>query len=314
MNCFISESLDIYYNLAMEEFLLKQTDKDFFFLWQSSPTLVLGKHQNPYKETDVVLADSKQIRIARRLSGGGTVFHDEGNINFTIIKTTEQGKQIDFKAHTHLIFQALRQMGIPVEYSPRKDLMLNGLKVSGNAEHVNKNRVLHHGTLLFKSDLNLLNRLLKPRASYYQDKTIASVPSKVGNLVPHYPSEQVELFIQDLFSEIMNNNSDFQVISMPKREEMELLRDTKYSTNEWIYAYTPTYRFQNQFTFKGREVEVSFQVKKSHISDFLVKGLSEQEAILLEQVFAKEPHQLEAFRKAASLLPKDWQTIYTELF
>ncbi|HCD68366.1 MAG TPA: lipoate--protein ligase, partial [Bacteroidetes bacterium] len=163
----ISTSHDVYANLALEEYLVTQSNDDILLFYINSPSVVIGKHQNPWKEVDLTLRNEKKHTIARRLSGGGTVYHDRGNINFSFIRNKNQDF-VNFKEHIIPISAALEKLGIRNIISPRNDIFVNDHKVSGNAEHVNSKlgRILHHGTLLYDSDLIRLNGSIRPQKKY----------------------------------------------------------------------------------------------------------------------------------------------------
>ena len=150
----ISTSHDVYANLALEEYLVTQSNDDILLFYINSPCVVIGKHQNPWKEVDLTLRNEKKHTVARRLSGGGTVYHDLGNINFSFIRNKNQDF-VNFREHIVPISAALEKLGISNVISPRNDIFVKEHKVSGNAEHVNSKlgRILHHGTLLYDSDI-----------------------------------------------------------------------------------------------------------------------------------------------------------------
>lgn len=294
MNCFISKHTDVYYNLALEEFLLKQRSEDFFFLWRSEPVAVVGKHQNPYKELDYLYTVENGIKVARRLSGGGTVYQDLGNVNFTIIKNTAEGKQINLKQHSKPIFDALRNLGLPVEYSKRNDLLIEGQKFSGNAEHVYKNRVLHHGTLLFDSDLDVLEAVIKAKPEKYQDKTIASVSSKVSNIKSYFPKiYTVESFQEELLKHVVSLDQSFVEIEKPEGT----LDLTKYNSDEWIFDYTPKYKMTNHFIHKGKACSLKLEVQKGIILDVKFEGVIDPKFDLLEKALLGKIHRLSIIKE-----------------
>jgi len=303
LNCFISTNTDIYYNLALEEFLLKKSSEDFFFLWRSTPVAVIGKHQNPYKELDYLFTLDNNIQVARRLSGGGTVYQDLGNINFTIIKNTPEGKQINLKEHSKPIFEALKQMGVNVQYSNRNDFLIEGKKFSGNAEHIYKNRVLHHGTLLFDTDLDILESVIRNKADKYKDRTIASVKSKVANLKDYLVQPYSAFsFQEELFKIIVKQDNENVIIPEPLNSSIFLLREDKYSSNEWIFSYTPKYKLVNNFKFQSELCSISLEVKKGEIKYLMVSGLEDRfDDLELKKLIGKK-HLYDDLKDAFSLL------------
>ncbi|MBN2814917.1 MAG: lipoate--protein ligase family protein, partial [Bacteroidales bacterium] len=177
-----SEITDPYYNLATEEYLLRQLHDDVFMLWISRPVIVVGKHQNALAEINYRFVSDNHIDVARRLTGGGAVFHDEGNVNFAFIRAGEPGRLVDFNAFIEPVTAFLQTLGVEALRGPKNEILVNGLKISGNAEHVYKNRVLHHGTLLYQSNLDRLRQSLKPSGGRYIDKAVQSNRSSVTNL------------------------------------------------------------------------------------------------------------------------------------
>jgi lipoate-protein ligase A len=187
-----SPSTDVYFNLAAEEYALKQSDDSFFLLWQSLPSVVVGRHQYIPAEVDTEFAFSKHIRIARRYSGGGAVYQDLGNINLTFIDTVTRTP--DFRSYLNSVTNHLQHIGLPVQADARMSIYLHGAKVSGSAQCVYKQRVLYHCTLLYNSDLPTLNRVLTPPAQQAADPfmpkaavRVASVRSPVTNIAPYLP-------------------------------------------------------------------------------------------------------------------------------
>jgi lipoate-protein ligase A len=309
MYCFISEHTDVYWNLALEEFLLKLRSEDFFFLWRSDSAVVFGKHQNPYKEINIQFANDNHIQVARRLSGGGTVFQDSGNINFTFIRNTEEGKQINLQKHSKPIFNALRALGIDVEYSKRNDMLIEGKKFSGNAEHVFKNRVLHHGTILYNSDLDALESVLKAKDGIYTDKTIASVRSKVTNISPYLETKySTKEFSRVLLDKVLEQNSDFRITdNFSNNKEILSLKKEKYNTDEWIFCYTPKYQLNHSFTYNEKECSIHLSVKKGTIEEFKTSGLPQDVSVIMNQFLLKQKHLGSTVNHVIKQLPEDYQ-------
>ena len=167
-----SPSTDPHFNLAAEEYLLKETDRDYAFFYINGPSIIIGKHQNAWAEINLPWTRKNNIPVVRRISGGGTVWHDEGNLNFSFVLTGEEGKLVNFREYAAPVLDFLVKLGIPAEFGKRNEIMVEGLKISGNAEHVFRKRVLHHGTLLFSSDLSQLKDALDTDPEEYQDKSI----------------------------------------------------------------------------------------------------------------------------------------------
>ena len=177
-------------------------------IYRNEPSVIIGKHQNTLAEINHPYLNEHEIHLVRRLSGGGTVYHDMGNINFLFILSGEAGKLVDFKRFLLPVLTILQNMGLPVEYGGRNDLLIDGKKISGNAEHVFRNRILHHGTLLYSSDLTVLENVLRVSPGKYIDKAVRSVRSKVTNISDYLKSKMtVEKFTQKLYEEIKSHFS-----------------------------------------------------------------------------------------------------------
>ncbi len=210
MKLIILDTHDPYLNLAIEEHLFRNSRDDVFMLWQNEPTVVIGKNQNVYAEINTELAEKRGIHIARRITGGGAVYHDLGNVNYSFI-TDARGEGIDFKSYTAPIISALASLGVDCTLSGRNDLMLGDKKISGNAQFTSNGRTLHHGTLLFDSDLTALSDVLRVDEEKIRSKAIRSTASRVTNIKPAIlqPMSAIEFimalskFIQREYSAIL---------------------------------------------------------------------------------------------------------------
>ncbi len=243
-------STNPYFNLAAEEYFLNHTKEDICRFWQNENAVVIGKHQALAAEVNTQTAHEKEITIARRISGGGTVYHDLGNLNFTFIKNNgESGNMIDFKQFTQPIIDALKSLNLNIEHSGRNDLLLNGFKISGNAEHLSQklNRTLHHGTLLFNSNLQNLGNVLKTPIEQFEGKFVHSKRSAVCNIID-YLTKPISLLA---FRNVLCNY--FQTLgylpsslTTEKIKAINAIADEKYSTKDWILGYSPKYKFQTK--------------------------------------------------------------------
>jgi lipoate-protein ligase A len=173
-----------YFNLAMEEYLLKNFNEDLFILWRNESSVIVGKNQNTLSEINLEYIKENNIPVVRRQSGGGAVFHDLGNINFTFI-ANDNNSFSDFKRFTQPIIDLLKTLDINAEFSGRNDLLIDGKKFSGNAQYNYKNKVMHHGTLLFSSQIGDLSNALKVKPIKFEGKGIKSVKSRVTNISEH---------------------------------------------------------------------------------------------------------------------------------
>ena len=238
IRCIYSPFSDIYFHLAAEEYLLKQGNEDIFMLWQDTPSVVIGKHQRLRSEVDQEWAEREQVHIARRFSGGGTVYHDLGNVNLTFIETTP--RLPEFVTYLQRTLDFLNSMGVMAIGGERLGIYLNGLKISGSAQCLYKDRVLYHCTLLYDTDLTALHQALNPEpmaddemlSSVY---AVPSVRSEVTNIRRHLSAGTVTDFKEKAFQYFSKSQS----VSAFTREEIEAinqLREEKYIQKEWIYS------------------------------------------------------------------------------
>ncbi|HKJ42178.1 MAG TPA: lipoate--protein ligase [Sunxiuqinia sp.] len=285
---------DPYFNLAAEEYLLKNFTEDIFMLWQSQSAIVVGKHQNALKEINHRYVHENNIQVARRLSGGGTVFHDPGNLNFTFIKNVAQIDQVNFKVFTQPIVAVLKELGLDAYTSGRNDLLLEDKKISGNAEHVYKKRVLHHGTLLYESHLDKLRKALKVDLSRFEDKAVQSNRSEVANISEFMATKMdVQQFADFIFEGIKSTYSGAQVFefSSDDIQAIQQLRDEKYITWNWIYGYSPKYKYTNQFDYFNSTISFTMQVIKGVIDNIEWRGpLSQNHAVVLSNLLLGTRH------------------------
>src|SRR5690606_20246139 len=230
-------SNDIQFNLAWEEYILKEIalNEDILLLWQNESSLVLGRNQNVYEEVNLKFIHENKIPLVRRISGGGTVYHDMGNINFTIITSSKENIS-KYEKITKPLVDALNKIGIPIEFSGKSDLKIEGKKVSGNAQFVHKDRLLHHGTLLFDSNLDILNASLKPKDQSTDSIAVKSNRSVVGNI-----KDYTNLSKDELIKYLIDTLTDGTSIELSKKDilKIEQLKAEKYETFRWNYGESP---------------------------------------------------------------------------
>jgi lipoate---protein ligase len=318
MLCINLENTDPCFCLAAEEYLLKNYREDIFMLWQSDQTVVVGKHQNTLGEIDFRYVRENGIRVARRISGGGTVFHDRGNVNFTFIKNVSGPHEISFKRFTQPIVDILSTWGIEAVTSGRNDLLADGRKISGNAEHVYKNRVLHHGTLLYDSDLNNLGNAIRVIPGKYQSKAVQSNRSVVVNISEFLINPPpVAEFIRKILDFQLNNESGNQIHRFSPEENtlINRLAEEKFRTWEWIYGYSPGYQFSHHCNWNGKELQLSFTVDRNRIGNLELNGnvYTGQERDALLSRIPGSLHEFGALTAIHTLLgiPHDDALIYT---
>jgi len=266
------------FNLALEEILLKETADEFLILSVNDTSVIFGKHQCPCREIDIEYTFRNGIPLFRRISGGGTVYHDRGNLNFCFISNSEEGKQVDFGKYTRPLIDFLQSRRVPATLFGTSDIKANGKKISGNAEHVFRKRVLHHGTILFDAALEKLRGSIRSDQSAYTSRAVASNPSSVANLkdslrsVPDLDGFKAEFayFLLATIQGLEQSECDGTYL-----EKAEKLAESKYRTWEWNFAYGPDYGFQRSFLYKGIEHSCSFNVKKGIITEVQSQGSDE---------------------------------------
>lgn len=265
-------------------------------LWRNDNAIIVGKHQNAQAEINQAYVKEHNIKVVRRLSGGGAVYHDLGNLNFTFTRTGDDKEDmVDFRRYTKPILEVLRKLGVNAEFSGRNDLLIDGQKFSGNAEHVFKNKVMHHGTLLFSSHMPDISGALKINPLKYKDRAVKSVPKRVTNIQDHLKENiDVEEFAQRIMAHIVQSFPDCRMYEFSAEDlaAIEKIKQEKYATWEWNFGYSPDYNFKQGVRSQGGTIEMNMEVKKGIIQAVKIQGdffhIRDIEAI--EQALEDCPH------------------------
>lgn len=274
----ILESNDPFFNLAAEDYLLHSRKENFVILSINDPSVIIGKHQVAHREVNTRFIEENRIPLIRRISGGGTVYHDRGNLNFAFVRQSESGKQVDFRLYTQPVINFLQSVGIPAVFQGKNDLTLDGFKISGNAEHVFRERVLHHGTLLFDASLNNLRRSLKPKSDIYQTRGVESNRSPVANLKERLKSGgDISAFANCMFEYLASNMDGMQRFTFTSEEitSIKALSESKYQTWEWNYGYGPPYTLTLNIQVSGEACLCRMLVKDGIIWSCDIEGSNE---------------------------------------
>jgi lipoate-protein ligase A len=301
MLCINSPNTSPYFNLATEEYLLKCFQEDVFLLYRNIPSIVIGKHQNTLAEINLPFVQEKEILVARRISGGGTVYHDLGNLNFAFFTTGKEGDLVNYRRATQPIVEALREMDLEVTLGKRNELLLKKLKISGTASHVWKKRVLHHGTLLFSSEMGILSAALKSAQERFTGRAVRSVRSRVTNISDHLKEQMdMEHFQESILDHMLRTNKDARIYELNQTDitEIEARRDSKFATWDWNFGYSPKYQFCQSITFNAGRLDIYMNVEKGVIRELKMVGdfTSQKDIVLLEQLLVGTIHDPETLR------------------
>jgi lipoate---protein ligase len=310
MLCIFQKNFNPYFNIAAEEYFLRQFNRDIFIIYRNEPSVIVGKHQNTLAEVDYGYAQEHGIKIVRRLSGGGAVYHDLGNVNFTFIRNGEEGKLVDFRRYANPIIKLLSGLGIEAKFEGHNSLTINGKKFSGNAEHVYKNRVMHHGTMLYSSNLEQLAKVLYVNPNRYSDKAVKSVRATTTNICEHLARPFiVDEFALFAFDGIVKSMSEAEKYCLTEHDNQQIngLIDTKYATWEWNFGYSPTYTLSRNIDTQFGFCEIEMQVEKGRIASIDVKSTNEWLAQIANALLNAE-HRPDCIIEKLSTLGLDKET------
>lgn len=247
---YINNSKDPYFNLATEEYLITNphiTD-EILLLWQNHNTIVIGKNQNTIAEINNEYVRKHQVNVVRRLSGGGAVYHDLGNLNFTFIFNKNQDNARNYALFTKPIIDVLQSFGLDAKFSGKNDIVIGDKKISGNAQYIYNNRILHHGTILFDVNMAMLPQVLTPDLDKLKSKGIKSVQARVTNILPLLSTPlTIEQFITAIVDQLKTTNNTKVLPLTPEMiKEIEKLANNKYRTWEWNYGKSPEFALKHK--------------------------------------------------------------------
>lgn len=265
-------------NLAIEEYLLRTMDIDedsYLLFYINEPSIIIGKNQNTIEEIDTDFVEKNGIKVVRRLSGGGAVYHDLGNLNYSFI-TKDDGESFrNFQKFTEPVVEALRNIGVNAELIGRNDLLVEGRKISGNAQFSTKGRMYSHGTLMFDTEIDTVVSALKVRKDKIESKGIKSIRSRVANI-----SEFLDepMTIEDLRMEILKSifegeeNIQYKELTEEDWENIHELSKERYANWDWNYGKSPKFNIQHSERFPVGSIDVRLQVHKGLIEDVAIFG------------------------------------------
>lgn len=270
-------STDPRYNLALEEYVFtniigenrkQREDIPILLLWQNEPSVIIGKFQNTIEEINYDYIKENKIHVVRRNSGGGAVYHDLGNLNYSFIIPNVEEK-VNFKPFTIPLIKALRSQGLPVEQTGRNDIVIDGKKFSGNAQQFAAGRLLHHGTIMFDVDTEAVVQALQVKAGKFKSKAIKSVKSRVTNLKPYFEEKSV-CNVEDFKEMLMKYFSEeYQLIeyrlTKEQLEEVNGLKASKYDKEDWNFGKSPKADVIRGDFFRCGQVEFHFNIENHKI-------------------------------------------------
>lgn len=298
-----SPSTDAYFNIAAEEYLLyKYPTEDIFLLYMNAPSIIVGKFQNTLAEINLDFVHEHAIKVVRRMSGGGTVYHDLGNLNFSFHTLLGSNDFMDFSKFTEPVLMLLNELNVPARLEGRNDLLVDGKKFSGNAKLAKNGKMIQHGTILINSQMSVLGDALKVNPMKFIDKAVKSNRARVTNLIDYLPDgTTVSGFKQLLIGKMrqIDEMSEMYTLTAEDIRSIEQLVQEKYSTWEWNFGFSPDYNFKKAIKIPAGFIELHMDVvrggtidKVKIFGDFFASRPIEE----LENRLTGEKHSMESVR------------------
>ncbi|CAK8582989.1 lipoate--protein ligase [Priestia megaterium] len=264
-------------NLAIEEYALKHLDinETYLLFYINEPSIIIGKNQNTIEEINTKYVEGQQIHVVRRLSGGGAVYHDKGNLNFSFITKDDGNSFHNFKKFTEPVVEALKKLGVNAELSGRNDLMAEGRKISGNAQFSTKGRMFSHGTLLFDSEIENVVSALKVKKDKIESKGIKSIRNRVANISEFLEQKvTVEEFREMLLRYIFDGEENITEYKLTEKdwETIHQISKERYQSWDWNYGKSPKFNLQHSHRFPVGQIDVRLEVNKGKIDACTIYG------------------------------------------
>ncbi|MGN0185343.1 MAG: biotin/lipoate A/B protein ligase family protein [Aristaeellaceae bacterium] len=273
MLTFINESTDPFYNQAFEEFVFENyAEDDVFYLWQNRPAIVVGCYQNICREVNVHALRRRGVPVVRRMTGGGTVYHDLGNVNYSFMLRADGA--LDYDHFLDPVIAALNRMGIPARKNRSCDIAIGDKKISGSAQKAAGGRILHHGTLLFESDLASLDAFTAhAKNDAFQTRGTLSAICTVTNIRDHLSAPMtIADFRSRLLAEVLPANHVCVELTDEQRAQVRKLRNEKYRSWDWTWGKTPSFSYEREGSFAGQPLHVAYKAKKGILSDACIES------------------------------------------
>lgn len=265
-------------NLAIEEYVLKNMDIDvdsYLLFYINEPSIIIGKNQNTVEEVNTEYVDANSIHVVRRLSGGGAVYHDLGNLNFSFLTKDDGDSFRNFAKFTQPVIEALAKMGVKAELKGRNDILVDGKKISGNAQFATKGRMFSHGTLMFDTEIERVVQALRVKKDKIESKGIKSIRSRVTNIKDYMEEDMtIEQFRMEILKSIFGGEEHIQYAPLTEQdwENIHQLSKERYQTWEWNYGRSPKFNMQHSHRFPVGGIDVRLQVNKGTIEDIHIYG------------------------------------------
>lgn len=292
-------------NLAIEEYALKNLDinETYFLFYINEPSIIIGRNQNTIEEINTEYVEEKGIHVVRRLSGGGAVYHDLQNLNYSFITKDDGNSFHNFKKFTEPVIRALKRLGVDAELSGRNDIVVNGRKISGNAQFATRGRMFSHGTLMFDSEIDHVVKALRVKKDKIESKGIKSIRSRVANISEFLPKkitiEQFRLFLLENIFGSLENVKEYKLTEQDWEEIYKISKE-RYQKWEWNYGHSPRFNFQRSKRFPIGQIDVRLEVNKGLIENCKIFGdfFGIGDVIDIEKRLIGKRYEKDSIRKA----------------
>ncbi|SCG96020.1 Lipoate-protein ligase LplJ [uncultured Clostridium sp.] len=271
-----SNSLSPYFNFALEYYLMTEKelgDDNIFMFWRTKPTLMIGKFQNTIEEINQKYAEENNINVVRRMSGGGTIYTDMNGWQFTFINKNYKGSGIDFSEFTKPIIHALEKQGINAYFNSRNDLLINGRKFSGNAQYIKNGSRLHHGSILFNTDIESMVKSITVAEDKIISKGIKSVRERVTNISEHLDKDISTLEFKEIMLEsLLKNTKNIYTLTDEDLYRVNEISKERFESWNWNYGASPKFNITKSKRYSGGKVEFKINIDKGIIRDIFING------------------------------------------